>query len=217
MVGNTNAPADVDNTRNAYNDIADVYAEFVKNHLDKQPHDRAMLAVFAELLQAKGSGAVADIGCGEGRLTAHLHGLGLPAFGIDLSPAMIALARQQYPELSFAEGSMEQLALGDASVRGLVAWYSFIHLPPERMPEVLAEFYRVLEVEGHALLAFFATDTPGTVEAFDHKVARAYRWSPERLAALLRDAGFTVHTRMVREPDPGERFQQAYLLVSKLR
>ncbi|WP_433660601.1 class I SAM-dependent DNA methyltransferase [Nocardia sp. CA-128927] len=217
MVGNRNAPADVDITRNAYNDIAEVYAEFAKNHLAGQPHDRAMLAVFAERLLANGSGAVADIGCGEGRLTAHLITLGLPAFGIDLSSAMIALARQQYPELSFEEGSMEQLSLGDASVRGLVAWYSFIHLPPERMPDVLDEFYRVLKVEGHALLAFFATDAPDTVEAFDHKVTRAYRWSPERLAALLRDAGFTVHTRMIREPDPGERFQQAYLLVSKLR
>ncbi|MFB8276235.1 class I SAM-dependent DNA methyltransferase [Nocardia colli] len=217
MVGNRNAPADVDITRTAYDDIAEVYAEFAKDHLARQPQDRAMLSLFAELLPAGSSGGVADIGCGEGRLTAHLNTLGLPAFGIDLSPAMLAIARQQYPELSFAEGSMEQLALEDASLRGLLAWYSFIHLPPERMPDVLAEFYRVLDVKGHALLAFFATDAPDTVEAFDHKVTRAYRWPPERLAALLRDAGFTVHTRMIREPDPGERFQQAYLLVSKLR
>ncbi|MFC9432910.1 class I SAM-dependent DNA methyltransferase [Nocardia sp. NPDC057030] len=217
MVGNRNAPADVDITRTAYDDIADVYAEFAKDHLARQPQDRAMLSLFAELLPTGGSGGVADIGCGEGRLTAHLNALGLPAFGIDLSPAMIAIARRQYPELSFEVGSMERLALADAGLRGLIAWYSFIHLPPERMPEVLTEFYRVLEVKGHALLAFFATDAPDTVEAFDHKVTRAYRWSPERLAALLRDAGFTVHTRMIREPDPGERFQQAYLLASKLR
>ncbi|WP_405159900.1 class I SAM-dependent methyltransferase [Nocardia sp. NBC_01499] len=217
MVGNRNVPTDVDITRNAYDDIAGVYTEFVKGHLDRAPHDRAMLAVFAELVRANGSGAVADIGCGPGRMTAHLHSLGVPTFGIDLSPEMIAIARQQYPELSFEEGSMEQLALGDASVRGLVAWYSLIHLPPERVPDVLNEFYRVLEVEGHALLAFFATHAPDTVEPFDHKVTRAYRWSVERLAALLRDAGFTVHTRMIREPAPDERFQQAYLLVSKLR
>ncbi|QBS42150.1 SAM-dependent methyltransferase [Nocardia sp. CS682] len=217
VTANRSTPADVDSTRAAYDGIAEIYTEFAENHLAGQPHDRAMLAVFAELLQANGSGAAADIGCGPGRLTAHLHTLGVPAFGIDLSPEMIGIARRRYPELSFHEGTMEQLALADGSLRGLVAWYSIIHLPPERVPDVLTEFNRVLAMQGHALLAFFATDTPDSVEAFDHKVTRAYRWAPERLAALLRDAGFTVHTRMVREPDPGERFLQGYLLAVKVR
>ncbi|PXX65591.1 ubiquinone/menaquinone biosynthesis C-methylase UbiE [Nocardia tenerifensis] len=210
----SNAPADVAVTRAAYNDVAELYTEIAKNNLAENPHDRAMLALFAELV---GAGTpVADIGCGPGRLTAHLHSLGLSAFGIDLSPEMIAIARRQYPGLSFEVGTMERLALADAGLRGLIAWYSLIHLPPDRMPEVSAELYRVLEVGGHALLAFFATDAPGAVEAFEHRVTRAYRWSPERLAAVLRDVGFTVRTRMIREPDPGERFQQAYLLVSKV-
>ncbi|WP_069161321.1 class I SAM-dependent DNA methyltransferase [Nocardia altamirensis] len=217
MVENPSAPADVHTTRQAYNEIAAVYTEFVKGHLDTAPFDRAMLSVFAERVRAGGSGSVADIGCGEGRITAHLNALGVPAFGIDLAPELLAIARQQYPELSFDEGSMEQLALGDGSLAGLVVWYSMIHLPPERVPDVLNELYRVLAWEGHALLAFQATDVPDTVEAFDHKVTRAYRWSPERLAGLLRDAGFTVHAQLVREPEPDERFQQAYLLASKLR
>lgn len=217
VVDNRSTPADVDITRNAYDDIATVYAEFTENILARQPYDRAMLAVFAELVHANGSRTVADIGCGPGRITAHLNTLGLEAFGIDLSPEMITLARRRYPELTFTEGAMEQLALGDASVGGLVAWYSTIHLPPERLPQVLTEFYRVVEGGGHALLGFQATDAPDTVEAFDHKVTRAYRWSPERLAGLLRDAGFTVRSQLVREPDPDERFQQAYLLVTKLR
>ncbi|MFG1790634.1 class I SAM-dependent methyltransferase [Nocardia sp. NPDC049149] len=229
MVGNPSAPADVHTTRQAYNEIAAVYTEFVKGHLDTAPFDRAMLSVFAERVRAGGSGPVADIGCGEGRITAHLNALGVPAFGIDLAPELLAIARQQYPELSFDEGSMEQLALDDDSLAGLVVWYSMIHLPPERVPNVLNELYRVLAWEGHALLAFQATDVPAaalasrecarphTVEAFDHKVTRAYRWSPERLAGLLRDAGFMVHAQLVREPEPDERFQQAYLLASKLR
>jgi 2-polyprenyl-3-methyl-5-hydroxy-6-metoxy-1,4-benzoquinol methylase len=39
---------------------------------------------------------VADVGCGPGRITGLLRGLGLDVFGIDLSPAMIELARRDF-------------------------------------------------------------------------------------------------------------------------
>ncbi|WP_370097776.1 trans-aconitate 2-methyltransferase [Streptacidiphilus sp. MAP12-20] len=41
--------------------------------------------------------AVADVGCGAGRITAHLRSLGLDPFGIDLSPAMVEVARRDHP------------------------------------------------------------------------------------------------------------------------
>jgi hypothetical protein len=34
-------------------------------------------------------------------MTAHLRSLGLTVFGVDLSPAMVALTRQAYPDLRF--------------------------------------------------------------------------------------------------------------------
>ncbi|WP_433196877.1 class I SAM-dependent DNA methyltransferase [Nocardia sp. CA-107356] len=207
-------PADVAHTRTAYDDLADVYAEFARDHLAAQPFDRAMLGVFAELVRANGSGRVADLGCGEGRMTAHLSELGLDSFGIDLSPRLIAHARAQYPALTFDEGTLEHLEIADGTLAGVLAWYSFIHLPPERIPDVLTEFHRVLDNSGHALLAFQAT-AGQDVEPFDHKVIRSYRWSPDRLAALADQAGFTATARLVREPDPGERGRQAYLLLVK--
>lgn len=207
-------PADVAHTRAAYDDNAIRYAEFAKDHLATQPFDRAMLGIFAELVH---DGRVADIGCGEGRLTAHLSELGLDIFGIDLSPRLLELARAQYPTLDFEEGSLEHLDIGDATLAGILVWYSFIHLPPERMPAVLAEFHRVLEVGGHALLAFFQAPDVQDAEPFDHKVITAYRWSPDRLATLAEQAGFTPTARLVREPDPGERGRQAYLLLVKDR
>ena len=87
-------------------------------------------------------------------MTAHLHSLGLSAFGVDLSPAMIVVARRAHPGLQFNEGSMTALDLTDGVLGGIVAWYSIIHTPPERLPVVFAEFYRVLGPGGHLLLAF---------------------------------------------------------------
>jgi hypothetical protein len=67
-------------TRAAYDAVA-AYAEWVSNDLTAKPLDRALLGVFAELGHGAGAGPVADLGCGPGRLTAHLHSLGLSAFG----------------------------------------------------------------------------------------------------------------------------------------
>jgi SAM-dependent methyltransferase len=71
----------------------------------------AMMAAFADLV--RDHGPVADLGCGPGRLTAHLTTLGLPAFGIDVSPKMIELARDAFPDLRFTVGSMTALDIGN--------------------------------------------------------------------------------------------------------
>jgi SAM-dependent methyltransferase len=203
-------------TRAAYDSVAAAYAERFSGGLAAKPLDRAVLAAFGEYVQAAGAGPVADLGCGPGHVTAHLHALGLSAFGVDLSPAMIALARQAHPDLRFVEGSMTGLDLADGALGGIVAWYSVIHIPPERLPATFAEFYRVLAPGGHLLLAFQAVEASSTgAQAFDHKVSLAYRWPPGRVAELLREVGFTEIAQLLREPTETERFQQASALVRK--
>ncbi|MGK4581563.1 class I SAM-dependent DNA methyltransferase [Kitasatospora sp. HPMI-4] len=203
-------------TQAAYDAIAAVYAERFRDELERQPLDRAMLSSFAEVMQAAGIGPVADLGCGPGRVTAYLDSLGLDVFGVDLSPSMVELARQEHPGLRFEVGSIAALGQADGALGGVLARYSIIHTPPERVPEVFAEFHRVLAPGGHLLLAVQVSDEPLIpVQEFDHKVSLAYRWSPDRLAELLRAAGLVEVARLLREPNEGERFQQAYLLARK--
>ncbi|MBC6448502.1 class I SAM-dependent DNA methyltransferase [Actinokineospora xionganensis] len=208
-------PAVLRDTRAAYDAIAVHYAELFSNILETLPMERAMLAAFAEVVRAHDAGPVADLGCGPGHVTAHLHALGLTAFGIDLSPEMVALARQAHPALRFDEGSMTALDLPDGALGGILAFYSIIHTPPWQLSAVFTEFHRVLAPGGHLLLGFFAGDDPVPRE-FDHKVTLAYRWSPDSLMELLRQAGLVELARLVREPHQGERpFQHAQLLVRK--
>ncbi|WP_328609174.1 class I SAM-dependent methyltransferase [Amycolatopsis sp. NBC_00345] len=208
-------PSVLHDTKAAYDSVATRYAELFSNILETLPMERAMLAAFAELVQAHGAGPVADLGCGPGHVTAHLHALGLTAFGIDLSSEMVALARQAHPDLRFDEGSMTALDLADGGLGGILAFYSFIHTPPHLLPVVFAEFHRVLAPGGHLMLGFFAGDDPLPQE-FDHKVTLAYRWSPDSLVELLRQAGFVEVARLLREPHENERqFQQGQLLVRK--
>jgi len=71
---------------------------------------------------------------------------------------MVAVARRAHPDLRFDEGSMTALDLADGVLGGIVAWYSIIHTPPQRLPVTFTEFHRVLGPGGHLLLAFQAGD-----------------------------------------------------------
>jgi SAM-dependent methyltransferase len=214
-------PDFVRSTRASYDAVAADYAERFRSELAARPLDRAVLAAFAELVRASGSGPVADIGCGTGRVTGHLDGLGLSVSGIDLSPQMVAAARQAHPGLRFDVGSMLALDLPDSALAGLLAWYSIIHIPHERLPAVFAEFHRVLAPGGHILLAFQVGDEPlHLTEALGRAISLDFhRRRPDRVAELLTQAGLDVRARLVREPDHGgdfpERTPQAFLLARK--
>lgn len=209
-------PGFLRSTRESYDALAADYAEHFRDELAGKPLDRALLAAFAELVPA--GGPVADVGCGTGRTTAHLHELGLPVFGIDLSPEMVEVAARANPDIRFEVGSMLELSVPDASLGGLVAYYSIIHVPPERLPEVFAEFHRVLAPGGQALIVFQVGDEPlRFTEAFGHAISLDFlRHQPDHVAELLAAAGLPVHARMMREPVAGvERTPQGYLLASK--
>jgi SAM-dependent methyltransferase len=208
-------------TRASYDAVAADYARRFGDELTAKPLDRAMLAGFAELVQAAGAGPVADIGCGTGRVTALLSGLGVSAFGVDLSPQMIAVARRLYPDLRFDVGSMLALDLPDGALGGVLAWYSTIHIPEERLPEVLAEFWRVLAPGGLVLLGFQVGDEPlHMTQGLGHAISLDFHLrQPDRVAGLLAQAGLVVRARLLREPDVDgdftEKTQQAFLLAAK--
>jgi SAM-dependent methyltransferase len=115
-------------TRNGYDAIAEQYAEFFRAELDDAPLDRALLRAFAEMVRRDHPDArVLEAGSGPGTVTAHLHQLELDVRGIDLSPAMVDIARRHHPQISFDVGDMGALACADAGLAGLVAWSPGTH------------------------------------------------------------------------------------------
>lgn len=184
-------------TRTSYDTVAASYAELTRHILDESPEERAALALFAELVRAQGGGLVADVGCGTGRITGHLRELDLDAFGIDLSPGMIDVARRHHPGVRFDLGSMTDLALADASVTGLVAWYSLIHIPDDEISSVLAHFRRVLRPGGPLLLSFHVGDESRLkTEGYGGHPMKVYvhRRQHDQTIEWLNEAGFAVET-----------------------
>ncbi|MFC7898244.1 class I SAM-dependent methyltransferase [Streptomyces sp. NPDC057381] len=190
-----NADTWLEDTRRSYDTVAASYADQVRDLLDRTPEERAVLALFTDLVRSRGGGSVADVGCGPGRITAHLSRLGVDAFGIDLSPGMVDVARRDHPGLRFELGSMTDLDLGDGSMAGLVAWYSLIHIPDTRIGTVFEHFHRVLRPGGPLLLGFHVGDTSKVkTEGYGgHPMkVQVHRRRPSRMADWLDEAGFTV-------------------------
>jgi SAM-dependent methyltransferase len=214
-------PAHLTATRAGYDAMAEQYAEHFRAALDEAPLDRALLSGFAELVRRDHPDPqLLEIGSGPGNVAAYLHQLGMSVRGIDLSPAMVELARREHPGISFEVGEMGALDVADASLAGVVAWYSVIHVPASQRPGVIGEFHRVLRPGGYALLAFqVGDDTLHLDEAFGHEVSLdVHRLQPDAVVALLDNAGFDLTARLVRAPEPSSaaaKTPQAFLIARK--
>ncbi len=183
-------PDDLDAVRASYDRVADAYVALGAGELGPTPWLRAALAAFAE--EVRGLGPVLDVGCGPGQVTAHLAGLGLEVSGVDLSPRMVEHARRRFPGLRFEVASATGLDLPDASLGGVLGWWSLFHLPREVLPAVLRSFARALVPGGQVLLGTHVGDGElARTEAY-HGVPVAWTsryWQPEQLTALLVDVG----------------------------
>jgi SAM-dependent methyltransferase len=171
--------------RDAYAARAAEYTNLMGAIDDMSPVDRARIEAWADGI----GGTILDAGCGPGHWTAHLHARRGRTEGLDLVSAFVDGARRRFPDVVFTLGSTRALPYADGSLGGILAWYSLIHEQPAEVPRVLGEFRRALAPGGGLLLGFF--DGPAR-ESFPHKVHTAYFWSIDAMAALLRDAGFTV-------------------------
>ncbi|GAA3880563.1 class I SAM-dependent methyltransferase [Saccharothrix violaceirubra] len=199
--------------RTAYDTVAEDYAAMLRDELARNPHDRAVLGLFAELV----SGKVVDAGCGPGRISGHLAGLGVDVHGVDLSPAMVGVARREFPALEFAVGSLLELDEPDGALGGVVAWYSVIHVPRELHATVFAGFHRVLAPGGLLQLAFQVGDISRRLEqGYGHEIALdVHRLRPDVVAGQLVDAGFTVVSTVERAAVAPEKAPQAYVLARR--
>ncbi|MCP2323721.1 SAM-dependent methyltransferase [Hamadaea flava] len=199
------------NTRRSYDIVADRYAAEIDDELLAKPWDRALLGAFAE--QAAG-GPVLDVGCGPGHVTAYLAGWGLDVFGLDLSTGMGAVARRT-TSLPFATADMTALPIRSGAIAGVVCLYAVIHLDPAARAAAYAEFARVLQPGGLAMVAFHVEDASTRMggrktvtDWWDHEVELTFHYlDPAAETAALTQAGFELVGRFDRAPHPGTEHQ----------
>jgi ubiquinone/menaquinone biosynthesis C-methylase UbiE len=206
-----------DYIRACYDTVAREYAERFAGELAHKPLDRELLERFASLVH--GRGKIYDLGCGPGQATAFLHGRGVEVCGVDLSPALLHEAGQRHPGVAFVPGDMLALACPDASLAGLIAFYSILHFSPPDRRRALAEMHRILQPGGLLLLAFHLGEGSIHVEEFlGHTVALHFLlFTAQSVTDELVQAGFEAVEAIERDPYPNVEYpsRRAYLFARK--
>ncbi len=139
--------------RDAHDVLSEWYAKNLVGVLESMPVERAMLDLFAEMTLAVGA-EVADVGCGTGRLLPYLASRGLSPRGVDLSPRMVEVAQRENPGFACEVGDLRELPFEDASLAGVVRWFSLIFLAPDARVPAFAELARVAKPGGYLVTAF---------------------------------------------------------------
>lgn len=152
-----------------------------------------------ELFQASAR-RILDVGCGAGDTVAALAGDGLEAWGIDISPGAIELARRAHPGCSFTAHSVEVLPwpLDEGTVDAVVAFEVIEHL---MRPRRLLEGARIaLRKGGHIALTTpyhgLLKNVALAVLAFERHFAvegdHIRFFTDRELRRLLEETGFRV-------------------------
>ena len=173
-------------TQETYDEVAPVYA--AKNS-KAYPLLQADLAAFTAGLDRKA--VIADIGCGPGRDTTLLRGLGYLVVGVDLSYGQLKAGRLP----GVVQADMRRLPFTDGSIDAIWCHAALLHIPRESVPGALAEFARVARTGSPLNLVVAEGDGQGwePAVAYGSKSPRWFTLHREAdLTAQLEAAGFRV-------------------------
>ncbi len=96
-------------------------------------------------------GTALDAACGTGRYSAILAHRGHAVIGVDVSAAMLDMAREKLPGADFRAGDLTALPLPGDSVDAVVCALALVHIPG--VSAALREFARVLRPGGRLLIS----------------------------------------------------------------
>ncbi|PIN75752.1 hypothetical protein COV18_02805 [Candidatus Woesearchaeota archaeon CG10_big_fil_rev_8_21_14_0_10_37_12] len=177
----------------AYKIIASAYAKTVKS----ENFDNEFIERFLRNFNREKK--ILDVGCGSGNVTNDLvskHRLNVVA--IDISPAMIKLAKKRFPKLDVRKMDLRDLKFSSGCFDGIFANYSLIHISEDDVLDALKGFYHVLKKNG---LLYLSLQEPTSVKQKDGLYPVAYNkkvkmfinlFSEKEIVTYLKKAGFKI-------------------------
>lgn len=155
---------------------------------------------------------VLDLGCGNGlpagaRITQR-HRL----TGVDASARQVELARTNVPAGRFVVGDILQLRYPAGTFAAVAAFYTFDHLPRQRLPEMFELIHGWLKTSGLLLFCAEIDDQPGKVGEWLGTPMYFSSYDPDTTRRLVDESGFTIVRDSVEQQHEGDH-EVSYLWV----
>jgi SAM-dependent methyltransferase len=191
--------------RSAADTVIDLYERYAHEWVGDRSRqkvflEQAWLDRFCALIEP--GGTILDLGCGPGKpMAAYLLTRGFDVCGVDSSPSMIALARDNFPEREWIVADMRTLALG-RRFDAIIAWDSFFHLDPGDQRRMF-QIFRAHAKPGARLLFTSGPQHGEAIGSFRGEPLYHASLSPEEYHALFAKNGFEPIAETMEDPDCG--------------
>ncbi len=126
-----------------YNTLAKSYDENrFSNTYGKYIHKQE-IEIIERYLSAKSISKNLDVACGTGRFLTYAD------YGVDLSPEMVNVSRQKYPQKSISVGNATSLDVEDSFFDNVTSFHLMMHLDKVLLVQILDEVNRVCKKDGY--------------------------------------------------------------------
>jgi SAM-dependent methyltransferase len=203
-------------TRRAYNLAAQRYHELFHGEMNEKEYDRKLLDGFAGNFNR--DSLICDAGCGpSGHIGRYVFDKGIPVLGVDIADRCVELARRHNPAMRFERGDMGALAFAEKTFDGIIAYYSIIDTPKDRVGRLFREFHRVLKPGGYLLVAVKAGATEGYLTELLGIETEIYLslFTLDEIRRYYEDGGFRLELLEQRSPYDREINAQRIFAVGR--
>jgi SAM-dependent methyltransferase len=203
--------------RESWDEQADAWEKFTRTPGHDVSHEAVNFPAFLDLLPPPGRAAL-DLGCGEGRVGAELKRRGYAVVGVDSSPRMVELARENH-EAFVADAA--GLPFDDGAFDLVIAYMSLMNF--DDMEGGVREAARVLERGTRFCFAVLhplwaAAEWPVPADPEDPLLVHAYFDAPTKVWTSERDGiTMTFHDRVIPVETYSRALEDAGFLIEALR
>lgn len=171
-----------------YDRMGAMYAKWALAEADPAREEYTRLL----LEQLPAGSRILDLGCGAGLPTTRALAQRHRVIGVDLSYVQAVRARGNVPQAAFLQADMAELALAPASLDGIAAFYSLIHLPREEQVALLGRIAAWLRPGGLLVATMGVRTDRGSVDAFFGEPMYWSGYDAERNCQAVVDAGLQL-------------------------
>jgi 2-polyprenyl-3-methyl-5-hydroxy-6-metoxy-1,4-benzoquinol methylase len=181
--------------------VAASYDQIAERWLDLSTYGFAQIERAVAFVRHRG--VALDVGCGAGRCLDLLARHGFRTDGIDLSTAMMALARERHPEARLFHADICRWE-PPRSYDLIVAWDSVWHVPLAQQEAVLTKLCRGLSPGGVIVFTTGGTDAPSETQnsCMGPPMYHAALGIPRTLQVLAETGCVCRHLEYDQHPEP---------------